>query len=1112
MTRPRLLLALLLVVCLGYWAYRSQEPRWIEGPPGRSSYINEPPPPSPWIEKERAWASSRLAKSSADFLVPPFQVDGSPFDVVERNLLARSVATGLAQTYGATVADTTLVEQALGTGARTFKIEDVTRLATETHAKVIVLGFIGHDEGQTFHVRIETLSIEGGTGAKQPRVVATYEGLPFSDPEPPYFAFQKLKDDVLAAVTGGARPPVPRVAARHDVPAIPGSIGDLDKNRPPFERAYLLELLAALHPRGIYDRPQERLLERALVALENTEETDASRALRARAWLYLHRRPVAVALLAEPKSPEEKALRAFADGDLETLTQTVARLSDPILNFISTLELQYLASLYERPADSDVVTQLEAAHPFLAPLSGQALSELDDLDPHFQAFPKIALDSYFPLPQFDYDQATERAMRQGKLPEQADILRLCFDHLSAVRDALPPTAASDEKLSVELLDLVEQSLVANVVDSARHLRTFVAVPAQALERITEVEPLLEGHPDFTIERGLIEVDLGRHAPKPESESLTELGRQHLKHGLLWSEGQTEYALEALHAHPDQWLMHWLFNKDWPTRANWSSGDGVQCLAYTIANIDCLITAYVAKGAAAAAPLISESQHRFIGHPYRVSVLATIQYGVGKDDVTTYADAVASGSTEWTPYYQLGTRLAKDVKPKEALATFLKYPGFRGTPTETGVAVSNYAEEAGSQLYWSGAYEEARPLYEFASALGTGSEAEMMARMRLALLDRTFDKALAETGARVRRYGSQYSHRDLALLLNAFGDDKRAWETLNGLAGRWKEPELWIGPYALHRRSGASLSAIRDWAFDPERAQQRWWLDSLALRYIVLSEVVDRKPTADLADVLRSNDPLQHLVEGRGTSTLKATPNGPSPFFGESTDPAVRVAIEPDASRLPLLTAGLAQLADGNSAAAFDAFDSASRARELREFLPYYAWVAGLLGRTQRVETYLTNSVRERTPRVRADRETLFDEHLALAALHGIKGEDATALEHLRKASANIPNTQDRSIFPRYQILEVAELLFARTGAAGYKTFLVDRARRFSIVDPMHSWTHAFLALYSDDGAERRRALASALYLDPLSLHASRASADDLAAARATLARGNPFAVKPGKSL
>ena len=90
------------------------------------------------------------------------------------------------------------------------------------------------------------------------------------------------------------------------------------------------------------------------------------------------------------------------------------------------------------------------------------------------------------------------------------------------------------------------------------------------------------------------------------------------------------------------------------------------------------------------------------------------------------------------------------------------------------------------------------------------------------------------------------------------------------------------------------------------------------------------------------------------------------------------------------------------------------------------------------------------------------------------------------------------------IAEAPEMLYEHTSDARYREFLVDLARRNSIIDPAFSWPHAFLAKHSDDASERTLALARALYLDPLSWRAASADAAETAAARRLIARGNPM--------
>ena len=101
-------------------------------------------------------------------------------------------------------------------------------------------------------------------------------------------------------------------------------------------------------------------------------------------------------------------------------------------------------------------------------------------------------------------------------------------------------------------------------------------------------------------------------------------------------------------------------------------------------------------------------------------------------------------------------------------------------------------------------------------------------------------------------------------------------------------------------------------------------------------------------------------------------------------------------------------------------------------------------------------------------------------------------------------TDDRALPTRYQILDIAERLYRHTKEPRYRSWLVDLARRNTVIDPAQSWAHAFVGLYGDDSQERRLELARTLYLDASSYRASLAPAEELEAARALAARGNPL--------
>ena len=84
----------------------------------------------------------------------------------------------------------------------------------------------------------------------------------------------------------------------------------------------------------------------------------------------------------------------------------------------------------------------------------------------------------------------------------------------------------------------------------------------------------------------------------------------------------------------------------------------------------------------AAALLQANRHRFVGNPARVDFLASAERDLGGDEAANRIvdEAIASGSNDWNLYYRRGTDIAKQGKPREALAVFRKYPGLRDANT------------------------------------------------------------------------------------------------------------------------------------------------------------------------------------------------------------------------------------------------------------------------------------------------------------------------------------------------------------------------------------------------------------------------------------------------
>jgi hypothetical protein len=276
----------------------------------------------------------------------------------------------------------------------------------------------------------------------------------------------------------------------------------------------------------------------------------------------------------------------------------------------------------------------------------------------------------------------------------------------------------------------------------------------------------------------------------------------------------------------------------------------------------------------------------------------------------------------------------------------------------------------------------------------------------------------------------------------------------------------------------------------------------------MNEMTDRKMTAEAVATLRAHDPgprvvrrLGNRIETGGVVEMPEQAHYREYLFWSLPDGVESLPID---SRLTMGAAAIAALDAGDHEKAFALLEEASATYELREFVPYYAWASALVGKTRRVEGYLSKATAAKAPETALGVQ--FDEYLAYALLHGARGDHDTALEYLVRANADVLYTEDRAILTRYQILDTADRLYRQTQHPAYRSWLVELARRNAVIDPAQSWAHAFVGLYGDDVQERRLALARALYLDAASYRASLAPAAELAAAREITARGNPFLI------
>jgi hypothetical protein len=130
--------------------------------------------------------------------------------------------------------------------------------------------------------------------------------------------------------------------------------------------------------------------------------------------------------------------------------------------------------------------------------------------------------------------------------------------------------------------------------------------------------------------------------------------------------------------------------------------------------------------------------------------------------------------------------------------------------------------------------------------------------------------------------------------------------------------------------------------------------------------------------------------------------------------------------------------------------------------------------------------------------------LASAYMQAVSGDTGRALLSLWQAHLAWPALSGEATVPAFfQILETCEKLHEWTGDDRYRVLLLDLARRQSEVWPW-PWAYSFEAKHTKDAAERSRALAMALFLDPQSEHLVGFTKTQREAAAGWFERMRPF--------
>jgi len=1057
---------------------------------------------SGWIDRRRALFTDVLRGSGCEVLVVPLEpapvAAAKPersLDRPARSLITREIAAQIHQQTGLCVADPTLVARALGEGARELRSTQVWKLADAIGASWIVRGTVELEQEQlAYSIRLGAFARGSGKGAWAAGEGVQSGPLSFSDELPPEAAFAPVVAQTVAQLglpaAGGSEQSAATSAAHAfprsplELPADPGSA---------VERARRLQLLAAIG--GNVDTAAEHLWERSLIALREAQPADeAVRVLRARAALHLYRRPYALTLLRGLPSGEAQVMHELAQGNLTRAEALAAQIADPASRLIIELELaearlRYGVSVGARARRDILLKQYPGYAALLHPaLSGeewfqpishelvqQQLAALGvQIEDNSVATPLRAIGSYL----------GEDMLMSNDMSRHAVAIERSYAPLWRMRAAGWRAQRAFDRLAE--WDYYDALYAANRLALANPALAIAARRAQSaalMESVHELSPTFAGYPPLAA--GVLWSLRSQQQTLAKPDLLLSERERRLNRDLIaWEGGETRTvrnvqgiasAEPAYYDEPPRaWRPAHHAGPADPARVE----QRLRALAYTQYGFRNLLEAYQALQRAGRPremqQVAAQAQERFMGSPEREAFLLALAEESG--DTAAYVAILEQSLTdrpeEWDAYDRLARGQLAARHPEQAQRTLLAFPLFRGDRADARV-LAGHAQAGAELLLDAGETDLARALLQLCMQYRTESAAHLRCELRLAQLDGQWSQAIAAGRQLYERYKDPWGIAYGASASFLIGETDEGFRLFFEASKQIEDMRPWWAALAGHRIAATPEDELIGFAHRWQALSGRTTVQN-ALRdhFLFNALLIDRAPGDKTVQGLIA------MTQKNGDALYKAWITGYTAFkrgnFTAAADAlaplAMQDAVKADdtkaitAAALPYAVASLAR---------------ASRVDEARALLD--AWQQKL-GRD-------------------------FHVLLASAYMQALSGDTARALLSLWQAHLAWPALSGEATVPTFfQILETCEKLHEWTGDDRYRVLLLDLARRQGEVWPW-PWAYSFEAKHAKDAAERARALAMALFLDPQSEHLAGFTKTQREAAAGWFQRNGPFTKK-----
>jgi tetratricopeptide (TPR) repeat protein len=1083
-------------------------------------------PRSEWLENETKAYAEILARGKFSWLVVPVQTQYFGFDRIERALMSAEIADAFAGQGNAP--STFLVARALGEVRRRYEPAAAISLSSALGGTRILTVYAGHNASyrMTLTLQLHDCKADGGC-----RFVKQHDwrDVPFSDEAPPFMVIRGMRDALVREMLGTSKATAAGPAVR---PGTGGyDIAKMAAGTTDVETAALSTVIASFAT--VWDElGRERLQEIALRDALAGARTPANTVRAAHAAYWLNRRPFALKLLEGVNDPAATTLRDLLNGNLVEAQASLAAVRTPDLKLALSFAVEDLAQYYGRPSKFDATAAEKVFVEHAESWSGLVERRASDRDYWSAAemsAPKRLLDAAFPIPGQDL-RSVLRGMRVvGDDDSSESALGIAaLRHLRQAQARMTPSdcCSPSRKNSAWLINWLADTLIAsNMIKSVTHQLDTQGRPDAAMMALEKYQPYFSGQPDFEALRFRTAYELAKVVSAEAASRLAEQSDIAELSAAYWSQGQNTASLGSALRRSDTNMVREAYSRDFPGRSYWPPSDlapgqwptPCDALKYSTANAGAVTYCFMTTSPDRVAALRADVDRRFHGNPQIAAIKKQFMpSGAGADVVAELRAAIAQEPEAWDNYDKLGRVLMeRDGNLAEAQKVYLSYPAFRKKAPASRVAVANAAYAAGSEFYWRGQHELARPLYVIAAKLDTGSESSMTSAIRLSLLDGDWESAAEGSLERAMRYRNPFGYRDYLSLLHVLGQEQDARAGFAQVSARYSDPGVWYAQLVDQRMHSVTPEQFKAWILSDSIRDAHYRGRRFAPIYTLWWATTDRKPSADLVQVMRQIEKdARRPVEGDGLRLTRPHPEEDGLYqmvqpsaFRKGKSPQ----LPPDSnapSEYILLADALSSNYAGDYNAAVQKFVALADRYPIEDedtavALSYFALAAAKTGDKLGLEQYI-----EKIPG--ADRS--FDVWLSRAFFAAGRKDANKAVAALQRALNVRPHTQSRPIVAEYQYVEACETVLKQTGDARLAPMILDWARRFQRVNPTSAWPYAVEAQYSRNLLDVNRALAMTLYLDPASPRIAKFDAAKVTAARAWLKTNNPFLVtRPGST-